>query len=282
MKTIIAIPAICLLIFSITPARAGFFDNLVDEVVKPAMEQYQQGRGGQPVAPRRTDQPEVDTRNLKRRHIISGIPMNGVAGLPRQTDSWSCGPHVATRIAKFYHRTHSYADLMRSRIAIGIPTMEALTTFNPEAHLFFNTAKNLFGNEMLVKVFRTSGEEQQMLLSRYFKNTQMLENARFEELKGVLSKNIPVAVLITNGQREEPLLNKVMKKRIKLNNYHWVLAYGYDDDRRMIHYADSYVDGPSQLPYDQFLKRWNTREAGLFLNVGIGLFIRERTMVWAW
>jgi len=280
VKKVAAVLSVFCLFLASANAQAGFFDDIINEVVQPAKER-QNSQSGPGNSPSQNKRPYINKSNLKRRHIISGIPMNGVSGLPRQTDSWSCGPHVATRIAKFYRKNHSYQDLMRTRIGIGIPTMEGLTTFDPQAHMFFGTAKNLFGNEMLVKVFRTSGEEEKMLLEKYFNRVQMLENAQFDDLKGVISQNIPVAVMITNGQREEPLLNKVMNKRVKLNNYHWVLVYGYDEDRQKIYYADSYVDGPSELPYNQFQTRWNTREAGFFLNVGVGLFLRERTMVWA-
>lgn len=256
--------------------RAGWFDTLeqvsgvLGGVVAPMV---------QPQSPANS-QPVMATHGVPSHHRIDAIPMNGQPGLPRQVDSWSCGPHVATRIARFHGKNLDYAQLQQMRIALGIPTMRRLVAVNPSAMFVLNATEQVVGQENLVHFFRTSGEEEKMFLEKMFNRAFLRENATLDELKGIVSRNIPVGVLIKNGQREEPLLNKVMKKPVKLNSYHWIMVNGYDDNARQIHYADSYEDGQRTTSYESFIDLWNTREEGFFLNVGTQMFIRERTMVW--
>lgn len=256
-----------------TVGRAGFLNDLMGELGRSALPGSSESRP--------TPSHNVSIQGtFGRKHILQSIPMNGAPGLRRQSDNWSCGPHVAARIAKRQGKNLDYEDLMRARIAMGVPTIRRMTRFNANAHLFFNSAEQFVGNDALVKFFRTSGEEEKQLLEKYFERVFLKEHADLNDIKKLISKNIPVAVLIKNGSREEPLLNKIMGKRVKLNNYHWVMVYGYDDDQRVIHFADSYVDGPNRIAYAPFIKRWNTKEKGFFLDVGRQLFIKERTLVW--
>lgn len=258
--------------FHAPAAYAGFFDTL-NSAVSTFTEPKQQ----------KSKKPALLTNmgTLKKRHIIQSVPMNGRKGLPKQTDNWSCGPHVAARLALFKGKNVSYKEVVKKRVGLGTPTMTRLTQFNPQAQMFFQTAGQIAGNETLVKIFMTSPEEEKILLEQYFKKVHHLEEATFKQLKGLISKNIPVAILIKNGQKEEPLLNKIMRKPVKLNYYHWVLAFGYDDDKKRLHYADSFANKPKEVSYKSFEDRWNTREKGFFLEVGTKLFLKERNMVWA-
>ncbi|HIJ85082.1 MAG TPA: hypothetical protein HPQ00_12885, partial [Magnetococcales bacterium] len=254
-------------------ASAGLFDDILKEAARGQVPANQN-----PGFPQ--NQSIIPTGPVPARHIIVSVPDTRSFGLGKQTDQWSCGAHVAARLARFYGRNVTYQQAMMDRLAIGIPTMEKLSRFDPSANMIFKSAAAAYGQDSLVKFFGSSAEEEKMLLSRQFGGVNLKEMATFDDLKTILAQNKPVAVMITNGIRQEPMLDKLLKKEVKLNYYHWVLVFGYDDSSRSIHYADSYADQHQVISYDDFQNRWNTRERGFFLNIGTGMFVSERTMVW--
>ncbi|MBF0141157.1 MAG: hypothetical protein HQL74_12870 [Magnetococcales bacterium] len=224
--------------------------------------------------------PIIPSLSIPARFLITGLPETTAPGLGRQPDSWSSGPHALARLALFHGQQRTFPEVVKERLALGIPGLEQVANSNSKATRMLKSVVDAVGKEALVKQIGTSGTEEVTLLKRTFDTALLKELATLDDLKQLLAQGKPVAVLLTRGGHEDPTINRVLDKKIKLNDYQWVVVFGYNDADQVFHYADPGLEQHQTITYETMGQRWETTERGFFLDLDEGFLIRPRTMVW--
>lgn len=267
---VVVIMVVVILVVVALFAGTGVADNTL-QVVNPSKSKKTGSMVNLPIIP---------AIPIPARFVISGVPETSAPGLGRQADSWRSAPHAVVRLALYYGQKTTLEEVAKERLALGIPTLEQLAKNNSKAILVLKTVVDALGKEAVIKQVGTSGVEEKILLKQKFDDAMLKELASLDDLKQLLAQGKPVLVLLAQGSHEDPTLNRLLDKKVKINDYQWVVVFGYDEADHRLHYADPGLEQHQMITYEAMQKRWETTEQGIFLDLDDGFFIRPRTMVW--
>lgn len=210
---------------------------------------------------------DQERRSRPRRYVrsIASSVRLTMPAVDKQDDSWSCGINSSARVLKYYGHDVSYKGLREKRKAPFQASGPVEKVLNATPII------KKIPHEIPIYKLGTKPTDVRNILRQYRRNVWVRKHTSLSLIKAVLQSNRPVITLIRPSKKTF----EAGPIEIQLPTLHWIVVSGYDRDKALIYYYDTYANDERSMTEKVFLEKWDWDIPGMG-----ALGVHSRTVVY--